>query len=332
MYMRHIKINRRLLKTAVAIDILAFVIFFIFKLDERNWILLTPALAALLFFVALKFPDMACSKVLAGICTFMVITAVMIGPMLFVLGVLAPYSAIESSLFHWAFLAFVVVVMICAWMSAAEAVSWIRELREKKKAADVEEGIDSMTRGVIKFLRPRLGMFLVCFALFAAIPAGSAFGPRLKMDTFSLVLELLSGLISLLILVVMLFLIWRYNRYIKGLKASGVLSQAAMEFYKGNVYCEGHVVLGMQYIFVEGEGTIYEYDDFVKYFHKWSEAGRVHYWFLYAVKKDGTEIQLFELPYARTKKNYYEYVYPLINEIRIKSKDIAMEGPGEFYK
>ena len=49
-------------------------------------------------------------------------------------------------------------------------------------------------------------------------------------------------------------------------------------------------------------------------------------------KKDGTEIQLFELPYARTKKNYYEYVYPLINEIRIKSKDIAMEGPGEFYK
>ena len=300
--MRHIKINRRLLKTAAAIDILAFVIFFIFKLDERNWILLAPALAALLFFVALKFPDMACSKVLAGICTFMVITAVMIGPLLFVLGVWAPYSAIESSLFHWAFLAFVVVVMICAWMSAAEAV------------------------------RPRLGMFLVCFALFAAIPAGSAFGPRLKMDTLSLVLELLSGLISLLILVVMLFLIWRYNRYIKGLKASGVLSQAAMEFYKGNVYCEGHVVLGMQYIFVEGEGTIYEYDDFVKYFHKWSEAGRVHYWFLYAVKKDGTEIQLFELPYARTKKNYYEYVYPLINEIRIKSKDIAMEGPGEFYK
>ena len=36
--------------------------------------------------------------------------------------------------------------------------------------------------------------------------------------------------------------------------------------------------------------------------------------------------------YARTKKNYYEYVYPLINEIRIKSKDIAMEGPGEFNK
>ena len=81
--MRNIKINRRLLKTAAAIDILAFVIFFIFKLDERNWILLTPALAALLFFVALKFPDMACSKVLAGICTFMVITAVMIGPLLF---------------------------------------------------------------------------------------------------------------------------------------------------------------------------------------------------------------------------------------------------------
>lgn len=42
--------------------------------------------------------------------------------------------------------------------------------------------------------------------------------------------------------------------------------------------------------------------------------------------------QRFELPYARTKKNYYEYVYPLINEIRIKSKDIAMEGPGEFNK
>jgi hypothetical protein len=41
---------------------------------------------------------------------------------------------------------------------------------------------------------------------------------------------------------------------------------------------------------------------------------------------------IYKLPYARTKKNYYEYVYPLINEIRIKSKDIAMEGPGEFNK
>ena len=48
-------------------------------------------------------------------------------------------------------------------MSAAEAVSWIRELRDRKKAEDAAEGIDRMTKGLTTFLRPRMTGALAMF-------------------------------------------------------------------------------------------------------------------------------------------------------------------------
>lgn len=326
--MRNIRISRRYLKAAAAIDILALVLFNIFAVDDAMWLTLTLALPIVLFFVAFRFPDMAYSEALAGVCTFIVILEVIMWAFILVLVVLEPYIVTESSPFMLVLLAYSFFNIICAWNSAVEAVSWIRELREKKKSADSEEGIDSMIKGVIRFLRPRLGMFLLLFALFAPVPALNAFDPQIleiRKDPFLLVLILISSLIALLMLVLMLYLSWSYNRYIKGLKASGALSQVAMEYYKGDVYCEGRVVLGIHYIFMMGEGSIYEYSDFVKYFFEWSQTNRIYYWSLYAVKKDGTKIQN-ELPYGHTKKNYYEHVYPMINVIRSRSKGIVIEG------
>ena len=73
--MRNIRISRRYLKAAAAIDILALVLFNIFAVDDAMWLTLTLALPIVLFFVAFRFPDMAYSEALAGVCTFIVILA-----------------------------------------------------------------------------------------------------------------------------------------------------------------------------------------------------------------------------------------------------------------
>lgn len=333
---RRFRIDRRLLVAAAIIYILLFTILLVSNSDEWNRIrqdyeglimIIVIILPVPLFFAALRFPTLIYSKIVAGICTFWLVEVVLMIPFfaLFVFGLL---SVIESSLLlTLALTAYSFFSIICAAKSVVEAVAWVSELREKKKAEDAEKGIEQMTSGLITFLRPRLAYALMFFVVGILM----MFYVVIPEPTFSIANIIFCGAF-LLTVVYILWSIWDYHRYIKSLEHSGVLNQAVLEYYSGHAYCEGHVVLGVKYIFVEGEARIYEYENFTKYFFKWDDSGRVHVWYLYAVKKDGTEIPLIELPYYRTKKNYYEHVYPMINEIRIKSKNVSIEGPGEFRK
>ena len=333
------RIDRRLLIAAAVIYILLFAMLILSSSSEWDWnrvkqdygILIFPVLPAPLFFAALRFPEMIYSKILAGVCTFWMVITVLMTPLLALL-VPIPYSAIESSLlFNLAYAAYSIFILICAVKSAIVAVAWVSELREKKKVKNAGEGIEQMTKGLITFLRPRLLYALVFFGVLLMI--NMVFIETSTTDVELFVIEIICFRVPFLLTVVyILWRIWDYHRYIKGLEHSGVLNQAVLEYYGGHEYCEGHVVLGVEHIFVEGEARIYKYDDYTKYFYKWDDSGRVHYWYLYAVKKDGTEMQLIELPYKRTQENYYEHVYPMVNEIRIKSKNVVIEGPGKFRK
>jgi len=336
---RSFRINRRLLVAAAIIYTFIITFFLVFNLDEQNWIrirhdyvclimIIAFILPVPLFFAALRFPAMIYSKIVVGICTFWLVYSVLMMPF-FLVGVFDLFSVVESSsVLTLVFTAYSVFGLICAAKSVVEAVAWVSELREKKKAEDAEKGIEQMTSGLITFLRPRLAYALMMFFVVGIL---MMFYVVIPEPTFSIANIIFCGAF-LLIVVYILWSILDYHRYIKSLEHSGVLNQAVLEYYSGHVYCEGHVVLGVKYIFVEGEARIYEYENFTKYFFKWDDSGRVHVWYLYAVKKDGTEIPLIELPYYRTKKNYYEHVYPMINEIRIKSKNVSIEGPGEFRK
>lgn len=339
---RSFRINRRLLVAAAIIYTFIITFFLVFNLDEQNWIrirhdyvclimIIAFILPVPLFFAALRFPAMIYSKIVVGICTFWLVFSVLLMPF-FLVGVFDLFSVVESSsVLTLVLTAYSVFGLICAAKSVVEAVAWVSELREKKKAEDAEKGIEQMTSGLITFLRPRLTYALMLFGILLMINMMSMQDSVADVADFIIFIIFFRGAL-LLTAAYILWSIWDYHRYIKSLEHSGVLNQAVLEYYSGHAYCEGHVVLGVKYIFVEGEARIYEYENFTKYFFKWDDSGRVHVWYLYAVKKDGTEIPLIELPYYRTKKNYYEHVYPMINEIRIKSKNVSIEGPGEFRK
>jgi hypothetical protein len=239
-----------------------------------------------------------------------------------------------------------IIGLILGLMSGAEAVSWIRDLRDRKREADAWEGIDRMTKGLTAFLRPRmpgaLAFFIwgvlavvVFFPFWKEISALSTFPPKNDYDVSALGISLLTFLlfpaVALLSALYMISEIRKYARHVNDLKDSGVFGQAALDYHKGKAYCHGHVILGSQYIFVEGTGRLIEYSDIEKIYHEFTDRGSKSHWYLNAEKKDGTEIHLVDLSYAHTQKNYDEYVRPMLDEIGIIDPEIVIDGPGEFH-
>lgn len=298
-------------------------------ISESNFVsLIVLILPPLLLFAALRYPDMTYSRVLAAIPAFWVVFTVLATP--FMLALFFDRLTVIQSIpvLYVAFMAYCIFILIYAIRCAVEADKWVSELREKKKAEDSEEGTERMTKGLVVFLRPRQPyaiMYLVCFLVLTIVTLQWS-----STDTFIFVYFCRVGLLLLAGYILRNF--WNYNRYIRELTDSGVLSKAASDYYNGHVYYEGHLVLGVRYIFVEGKGRLIEYSSIVKIYHKWKDSRKYGYWRLYAVNKDGKEMQLLEVPYKPNQKNYDEYVYPVINEIRMRNENIVIEGPGEFSK
>jgi hypothetical protein len=235
-----------------------------------------------------------------------------------------------------------IIGLILGLMSGAEAVSWIRDLRDRKREEDAAEGIDRMTKGLTAFLRPRMPGALAFFiwGVFAAVVffrawkvslAPSAFPPKNSDNLSPPFFCLLPPAVALLSALYMIRETRKYARYVNDLKDSGVFGQAALDYHKGKAYCQGRVILGSQYILVEGTGRLTEYSDIAKIRHDVKDGSRNRHWYLIASKKDGTEIHLVELPYVHTQKNYDEYVRPMLDEIGVIDSGIVIEGPGEFH-
>lgn len=107
-----------------------------------------------------------------------------------------------------------------------------------------------------------------------------------------------------------------YDRHVKNLKESGMFSQAVLDYYAGNTYCEGKVTVGTKYIFVEGLGRIIDYNEFQKIYARLVSYRSSSDWTLFEVAKDGTELSLGVLPYGQqSKKAYDEKILPMLNEI-----------------
>ena len=119
-----------------------------------------------------------------------------------------------------------------------------------------------------------------------------------------------------------------YKSYISDLSQSGVLTQAAFDYYKGKEYCNDSVFLGQKYIFVKGAGRLYEYSGIEEISHRWSDTGKSTYWRLEAKNTDGTEYTLVELSYRHTKENYELFVLPMLDEIRMINPNIKIGEPG----
>jgi hypothetical protein len=235
-----------------------------------------------------------------------------------------------------------IIGLILGLMSGAEAVSWIRDLRDRKREADAWEGIDRMTKGLTAFLRPRMPGALAFFiwGVFAAVVffrawkvslAPSAFPPKNSDNLSPPFFCLLPPAVALPSALYMIRETRKYARYVNDLKDSGVFGQAALDYHKGKAYCQGRVILGSQYIFVEGTGRLTEYSGIEKIRHDFKDSGKQRHWYIIASKKDGEEFHLVELPYAHTQKNYDEYVRPMLDEIGIIDSEIVIDGPGEFH-
>ena len=343
---RRFKIDRRLLIAAAVIYSILTIIGFLHQYgqEERSiqaslFILVMMSLPVLFLFAALRFPTMIYSTVLAGIGAFwpMYFVFLILGALLFMQNPLS-----DSSPFTIAGVVLWTIGLILGLMSGAEAVSWIRDLRDRKRDEDAWEGIDRMTKGLTAFLRPRMPVALTFFILgvFAAVVffrawkdslAPSAFPPKNSDNLSTHFFCLLPPAVALPSALYMIRETRKYARYVNDLKDSGVISQAALDYHKGKAYCQGRVILGSQYIFVEGTGRLTEYSGIEKIRHDFKDSGKQRHWDIIASKKDGEEIRLVELPYVHTQKNYDEYVRPMLDEIGVIDPGIVIEEPGEFH-
>ena len=343
---RRFKIDRRLLIAAAVIYSILTIIGFLHKYGQEGrsiqaslFILVMTSLPVLFLFAALRFPTMIYSTVLAGIGAFWSVCFVFLipGSLLFIQD-----RGSHSSPFTIAGAVLETIGLILGLMSAAEAASWIRDLRDGIREADAAEDIDRMTKGLTAFLRPRMPgalAFFICavvagvafFRTWKDNPALSMFPPENSDDLGPLFICLLPPVVALLSALSMISEIRKYARYVNDLKDSGAIDQAALDYYKGKAYCQGRVILGSQYILVEGTGRLTQYSDIEKIYHDFNDSGKYKHWYLVAVKKDGTEFHLVELPFLHTQKNYDEYVRPMLDEIGVIDPGIVIEGPGEFH-
>ena len=347
---RKFKIDRRLLIAAAVIYSILMIIGFLHQYGQEGrsiqaslFILVMMSLPVLFLFAALRFPTMIYSTVLAGIGAFWPMCFVFFipGALLFV-----QERGSHSSPFTIAGAVLETIGLILGLMSAAEAASWIRDLRDRIRDENAWEGIDRMTKGLTAFLRPRmpgaLAFFIwgvlavvVFFPFWKEISALSTFPPKNDYDVSALGISLLTFLlfpaVALLSALYMISEIRKYARYVNDLKDSGVFGQAALDYHKGKAYCQGRVILGSQYILVEGTDRLTEYSDIAKIRHDVKDGSRNRHWYLIASKKDGTEFRLVELPYAHKQKNYDKYVRPMLDEIGVIDPGIVIEEPGKFH-
>lgn len=327
---RKFKIDRRLLIAAAVIAIILTILNFCDHMKQNPQdmsgnmaILIRTMVPDLFLFAALRFPSMIYSTVLAGIGAFWSVCLVFMIPAAFLLELTesSPLLVVPC-----------ILSLILALMSGAEAVSWIRELRDRRKVEDAAEGIDRMTAGLITFLRPRMTVALLMFIWFTILSLQYAqMGLLTPISSYNLFLLLFPAW-ALATALYIVSKAWKYARVSRNLKESGESGQAALDYHRGKSYCKGHVILGSKYIFVEGSGRLVKYSELSKIYHRYSTSGRRTYWNLFAVKKDGTEFLLIELPYAHWQKNYDEFVKPMIDDIRANGPDITIGGPGAFRK
>ena len=324
------KFARKLLIIAVVLSVLVSIYDFISMSGPNYWVLIRIILPTLLLSVALKYPTMAYSNIFAGTGAFSSVAVLS----MYLLRLL---ERLNTSIYD----STVVLAIICflclyfAYISAGEAVGWITELRIKQKDLDTDEGMDKMTKEFIKFLSPRT-TFLMALVLFFAIFVLVLFvGTLLDMRRQGR-LSNPYGIVGIIIIII-LMQVWMiiktkkgYRHYIKDLSSTGKLSQAVLDYYKGSNYLDGQVVLGQQYIFVEGASRIYEYDSLERmYFVRKSYKG-VKSWRIMAVNKDGTIINLFSL--EDDKEYYLKYVLPILDAIKHRNPDVLIEEPKELAK
>ena len=293
-------------------------------------VLVRTVLPSLLFFVALKYPSMIYSTVLAGIGAFWSVMAIFMLSFMIIIEKSSSLSVHESG-----FVLFIVLEgmgLICAGISAAKGVALIKKLRDDEKAEEAATGIDQMTKGLTRFLFPR-NAFPIMMAISMSIVLVTLFRFEISDGTLD---KDIDNIIFWAVLVVgiilsVLFIVKNirgYKSYISDLSQSGVLNQAVLDYYKGKGYCNDSVFLGQKYIFVKGAGRLYEYSGIEEISHRWSDTGKSTYWRLEAKNTDGTEYTLVELSYRHTKENYDNYVLPMLDEIRMINPNIKIGEPG----
>lgn len=335
-----IKIDRRLLIVAAIISILLSILNFLSLKDRDYLILIRTVLPTLLLFAALYFPTMIYSTVMAGIGAFWSVLTVFFLPSSLLL---TDLTAPGSELCFPAFMVLCVIGLIFAGLGAAEAVVWIRELRDRKKRSNATEGMDQMTRGLVTFLRPRQGMAIMCLIvclllmsmMFTPFSTGMLRNRPFERNDIlfsNILLATIPPIGALIAIFVIIREIRRFDRYIKDLQNSELLSQAVFDYYRGKVFCSDHVIIGTKYILTEGAGRIVDCGSITKIYHSRSDSVQYGHWHLCAEQKDGTDVRLFELPYPQTQKCYDEFVLPILREISRNNADIVIDGPGEFRK
>ena len=293
-------------------------------------VLVRTILPSLLFFVALKYPSMIYSTVLAGIGAFWSVMAIFMLSFMIIIEKSSSLSVHESG-----FVLFIVLEgmsLICAGISAAKGVALIKKLRDDEKAEEAATGIDQMTKGLTRFLFPR-NAFPIMMAISMPIVLVTLFRFQISDGTLD---KDIDNIIFWAVLVVgiilsVLFIVKNirgYKSYISDLSQSGVLNQAVLDYYKGKGYCNDSVFLGQKYIFVKGAGRLYEYSGIEEISHRWSDTGKSTYWRLEAKSTDGTEYTLVELSYRHTKENYELFVLPMLDEIRMINPNIKIGEPG----
>ena len=271
------------------------------------------------------------STVFAGISAFCSVEAVLTMPVTLVFDMESIRES-GAALPYTVYLAYLIIVCVCAVRSAKEAVSWIRDLREKSKTDETEEGIDRMTKRLTGFLFPRvLFRFLpFCMLVMFGFPA---LNTRLHEETHAngddpvlVVILVLLGAFALWMAFYAIREIREYDRHVKNLKESGMFSQAVLDYYAGNTYCEGKVTVGTKYIFIEGLGRIIDYNEFQKIYARLVSYRSSSDWTLFEVEKDGTEVSLGALPYGQqSKKAYDEKILPMLNEIEERKRQWSTE-------
>ena len=324
------KFARKLLIIAVVLSVLASIYDFISMSGPNYWVLIRIILPTLLLSVSLKYPTMAYSSIFAGTGAFWSVAILS----MYLLRLL---ERLNTSIYD----STVVLAIICflclyfAYISAGEAVGWITELRIKQKDLDTDEGMDKMTKEFIKFLSPRTTFLMVLVLLFVIFVLVLFIGTLLDMRRQGR-LSNPYGIVGILI-VLILMQVWmiiktnkEYRHYIKDLSSTGKLSQAVLDYYRGSNNLDGQVVLGQQYIFVEGASRVYEYDSLERMYFVRKPYKGVKSWRIMAVNKDGTIINLFNL--EDDKEFFKKYVLPILDAIKHRNPDILIEEPMELAK
>ena len=101
----------------------------------------------------------------------------------------------------------------------------------------------------------------------------------------------------------------------------------AKDYAYGENYPEYDLVLGRDYLFRRESGRVYKYSDIVEIYHRWSDSMIRHgspYWRLYMKTADKKDTSLTNIPFPRSKENYFNKVLPLILEIRSRNADIII--------